>query len=299
MTQPDIAMAKHWASLYRLRGMNPLPSRPDAKRPVIRYADLWDKPLSADEFDRLATTNIQVMTGRFWRLLVIDLDGSEAKARWAQWGRTPDTWITHSGGGGWHLWFRLPEAYPVPLPKAFLWRGDGEHQAIERLCDQSLVMAPPSIHPKTGERYRFLDTRHSPRKLAMPADCPAWVLRTRPITTQPLILAIPARMPITPARATEATRLDRDQILDAVRDKIGVAQSWGVRFAGRPSPKGWVPCHAIGRDDQHPSAAVHKESGLYVDKGSGLKLSFFDLGVQMGIYRDWRDAATDLEAKRG
>lgn len=300
MNPSDVALAAEYAEIYRSRGLNPLPSRPDAKRPLCRFADWWEEPAPADIFDRFPTTNIQVMTGRRWRLLVIDLDGPEAQAEWAKFGRAPRTWITHSGGGGRHLWFRLPAEYPAPLPKAFLWKGDGEHSAIERLCDKSLVMAPPSIHPKTGERYRFLDRNHSPLRIGVPAECPTWVLRLKPIDLAPTVPVVPVRVhPPAPRQPRPTFSLDRERILDSIPDKVGLVRSWGVRVAGRPSPKGWVPVHAIGRDDTNPSAAVHQESGSYVDLGSGLRLSLFDLGVQMGVYHDWRDAASDLEARYG
>ncbi len=293
-------MARKWAAFYRFRGMQPLPSRPDDKRPMLAYADLWESPAPTDLFDRFQTSNIQIVAGRYWRLLVIDLDGDEARERWAGWGRTPDTWVTHSGGGGWHLWFRLPAGYPAPLRKSFLWRGDGEHRAIERLCDRSLVMAPPSIHPATAERYRFLDPRHSPKRLAMPADCPAWILGLEPLDSSPPAphFAMPRPKLRRPDRPVIGP-IDRERVLASIPDKIGLARSWGVQFAGRPSQSGWVPCHAVDREDRNPSAAIHAESGQYVDLGSGLRLSLFDLGVFRGVYRDWRDAATDLEAKHG
>ncbi len=209
---------------------------------------------------------------------MIDLDGTEARERWAGMGRTPATWITHSGAGGWHAWLRLPADYPRPLPKGFLWRGEGKHQAIERLGDYSLVIVPPSLHPATGERYRFLDASHSPKRLPMPTACPAWILAL-PLVGQ---TAAPRALP----RAAD--------ILAAVPDKIALARSWGVRFAGGRTPRGWWPCHAIDRDDRHPSAAVNETSGSYCDLGSGQRLGFFDLGASLGIYRDWKDAADHI-----
>ena len=295
MTAQDIQLARQWAAFYRARGFNPLPSRTDAKRPMIKFASLWEQPLRADVFERFSTSNIQLMAGRHWRLLVIDLDGEAASDRFAKMGAVPRTWITHSGGGGWHLWFRLPASYPDRLPKAILWRGEDKHQAIERLCDQSLVMAPPSIHPATGERYRFLDKHHSPTKLPLPADCPGWVLRLRPLEThQPA-----ARMPVEVSRAPRAatstpSRYDRTEVLHAIPDKLALARSWGVRIAGRPNAKGWAPCHAIDRPDTHPSAALHVASGSYIDHGNGVRLSLFDLGVRMRVFRDFPDSIQRL-----
>jgi hypothetical protein len=291
MLQADIDLISKWAGFYAERGMNALPMRPDAKRPFIRYADYWERPVPPGLFDRYPAAGIQVMTGRRWRLLVIDLDGPEARERWASMGRCPATWATHSGGDGLHLWFRLPAGLTRPIPTAFLWRGEAGHSAIERLCDHSLIVAPPSIHPTTGRRYRFLDRRHSPARLPMPADCPRWILHARPIG-QPAPAVAPATLP--PRRKTEGERYDRRDVLESVPDKIGLARSWGVLFRGRRSPSGWVPCHAIDREDRNPSAAVHERTGSYCDLGSGLRLSFFDLAATLGVYPDWRAAMDDL-----
>jgi Bifunctional DNA primase/polymerase, N-terminal len=289
----DIAMAREWAVFYKERGFQPLPSRMDKKRPLCTFAEYWESTAPDELFGTFATSNLQVMCGRHWRLLVIDLDGEEARNQWATMGRAPTTWTTISGGGGCHLWFLLPANYPKTLPKAFLWKGDGEHQAIERLCDKSLVMAPPSIHPKTGERYRFASPAKSPTRLPMPADCPAWILDIKPLEApKPEYIApqcTPKNIPIDMQR-----RFDRQEVITAIVDKIGVARSWGLKTTGRPSKRGWQPCHAIGRKDERASAAIHIETGHYVDMGSGIRMSIFDVGVALGIYRTWQDAITDL-----
>lgn len=260
-----------WAAFYRSRGFNPLPSRPDAKQPFIKYADLWETPTSADLWDRFPGANIQIMTGRRWRLLVIDLDGDEAQQRWA-WNRTPATWITHSGGGGRHLWFRLPESLDCPLPKAFLWRGTDKHQAIERLCDRSLIMAPPSVHPTSGRPYRFLDRDHSPARLTLPAACPSWVLSMPTVVDPGLRSSTRVGNPRRSASATPRW----------LGDRVELAKRWGLRVAGPARASGWVPCHAVGREDRTPSAAIHEESGFYVDSGSGVRMRFDDLMSQLG-----------------
>lgn len=278
MLASDVAMATQWAAFYRGRGFQPLPSRTDDKRPMCTFAEWWDTPAPANLFEQYRTTNIQVMTGRAWRLLVIDLDGAEARVRWQELaaGRAVPTWITHSGGDGLHLWYRLPADYGRPLPKVFLWRGEQGHSGIERLCDRSLVMAPPSIHPKTGQRYRFLSRASSPARLPLPADCPAWVLRLAP--------------PERPGRARPP------RLTQPVGNIPSLVRSWGVRLAGNPGRTGWIPCHAIDREDAHPSAAIHAETGYYVDHGSGQRMGLVDLSLRLGIYRDVREAMQQLRA---
>jgi hypothetical protein len=277
ISRSDVLMCREWATIYRERGLNPLPSRTDAKRPCCRFAQWWESPAPADLFEQWPTTNVQLMTGRHWRLLVIDLDGQETLNRWAGMGKTPRTWVTHSGGGGRHLWFRLPAEYPRPLPKAFVWRGK-EHNGIERLCDRSLVMAPPSIHPATKHRYRFLDRVHSPLFLPLPADCPEWILKLQPF--QSIADLIRDKAPALPYQGP--------------REPVALARAWGVKIAGRASQAGWVPCHAIDRDDRHPSAAIHQESGYYIDHGSGTRCDLIELSIRLGVYPNRQFAISQL-----
>lgn len=291
---PDVAKARTWASFYKSRGWQPLPSCRDAKKPMIRYADLWESSAPDDLFERFDTTNVQLMLGRYWRLLVIDLDGPEARDWFASRGRHPRTWITHSGGDGAHVWFRLPAGLERPISKAILWRGEGEHCSVERLCDHSLIMVPPSIHPETRERYRFV-AHLNPTRIPLPAYCPDWILRLEPI-------AIPRRpVPVIPR--AEARTIDprttglfraRD-VLEAIPDPVAIAVECGLRLAGRrPNSAGWLSCHAIGREDRNPSASIHAATGAYSEPGAGVWLLFFDLLVELGSYVDWRDAVADL-----
>jgi hypothetical protein len=308
MSDLDLAETRLFWAFYRMRGLNPIPSCPTEKKPLIRFADRygWDTKLPDDTLEKHPTTNLQVMCGRPWGLLVIDLDGDEAARRFAERaGGLPRTWVSHSGGGGRHVWFTIEHEGPE-LPKAILWKGDGPHEAIERLGDRSLVIAPPSIHPKTGLRYEWLDRAHSPlgHGLGRPAPAPDWLLAWPPVDARPTLRVPPSvaritrQRPITiDARITPGVRADRNDVLAAIPDKIGLARSWGVRFAGRPTTRGYWPCHAIDRDDDRPSAAVRAHDGYYVDRGTDRRLTFFDLAIALGVYRDFREALDDLGSR--
>lgn len=308
---PEERHALEAAHVLRSKGYNPIPSAIDRKQPLYKFAAEhgWDKPFPDSWFTEEAwearpTTNLQVVCGRMpWRLLVIDLDGAEARYTFKQWGKLKTTWITHrEDGDSWHVWLRLPLDYPRPLPKRFLWKGDGKHQAIERLCDQSLIVAPPSFHVvHRDSRYRFLTewgVALPPRKLGLPADCPRWVLDLKPIEQEIHKPEFVPHMPKARARATSPDAfLDCDEILDRLPDKIAIAAEWGVRFTGHVSPSGWHECHAIDRPDNNPSAAIHPDRGIYTDKGSGTNLSFFKLAVATGNAIDFKDACAHLMSK--
>ena len=290
----DVKLAKTLANVYRSKGYSPLPSRIDAKRPYCKFRQYFDSTAPASLFDRWPSSNIQLITGRFHRLLVIDLDGEAAKDWFYTLGKPiPDTWVTHSGGDGEHLWFTIPQNWPTPLRKEWLWRDGNDHSGVERLCDGSLITVPPSIHVKTGNRYRFADKLRSPAWIAMPALCPRWILDlppVRPPRPTPAIIIPSSAEPYSPGMGMYRAR----DVLAAIPDKIALAASWGVRFDGSPSRAGWHPCHAIDRPDIKASAAVNETSGYYVDLGSGLKLGLFDLAVAMGKSSDWRDAMSSL-----
>lgn len=287
------------AQLYTSRGWNVLPCKPGEKRPSVRYSQWWTEKAPTDLVDRHECTAFQVMLGRHWRLIVIDLDGQAAVEWWESnhGRRTPRTWITHSGGGGRHLWFRLPEHYARPLPKAVLWTDGEKHSAAERLCDGSLIVAPPSVHPKTGRRYQFLSKAHSPLTLPMPAPAASWLLHIPTLT--PTVAVQPVQVESIKVVPFSGRLPKTADIVAAIPDKIGLAKTWGVRFTGRKTSKGWHECHAISRPDDHPSAAVHCDGGYYYDQGSGSKLSLLDLAVTLGVYRDWREASTDLAERYG
>jgi hypothetical protein len=92
----------------------------------------------------------------------------------------------------------------------------------------------------------------------------------------------------------------RDDVLDAIADKAALARSWGLRIVARkPSPKGWLTCHAIDREDAHPSASFHPVTGVYNDHGELRRLAFFDLAVALGAYPSWLEAVQGLGARFG
>ena len=293
----EIALAREMFLFYRARGFNPLPSREDEKRPIPRFRQYWDARAPESIFDEFLSPNLQVMTGRAWRLLVIDLDGPEAIDVWPTLckGKMPRTWSVRSGGGGQHLWFRLPKDFPRELPVGQLWKGNGKHSQIDRLCDRSLVVAPPSRYTRPDgsvRRYEF-DPGCGPRSIPLPAPCPDWLLEMPTIAD----LAAEKRLqefldrPLPPrVERTSGRTYNASDVRDAIPDKALVARDFGlVLSANRPNPSGWWPCHAYDRPDDNPSAAIHNDTGVYVDRGSGTKLRFFDLLAQLGAAPTWEE----------
>lgn len=299
MNAEDVSLARTFAELYRSLGYQPLPSNCDPagkKKPLCKFKHLWAEWADSDLFAQFPTTNLQVMAGRHWGLAVLDFDGPESVAYAAkEWPKLPRTWTVASGGGGVHHWFSIDRRGPERR-KCFLWKGDGEHQGIELLCDGSLITAPPSIHLKTGKRYRFL-AGHSPRDMRRPAPLPGWVLRLPEVgkSDAPTVPVVRLEPRIT---GCARGRHRFEDVAAAIVDKASVARDlWGLRFASNAAESdGWVSVHDFNREDRNPSARFCLATGGFWRPGEPV-ISFFSLGVAMGHYRDRLECLEDLAAR--
>lgn len=119
--------------------------------------------------------NLGVAAGSISHLLVIDLDdrpldGRDGSHSWrrlvAQHGDV-DTVEVITGGGGRHLYFRLPENLTVQQSKDAIGLG------VEIKSDGGYVVAPPSMHP-SGRPYEWDAYGHPDDQEVEPA--PAWLL---------------------------------------------------------------------------------------------------------------------------
>ena len=129
------------------------------------------------------------------KIVVVDLDGPEALEAWhritSQFRYAPNKgWISTTGSGGRHHYFLLPDD-AKECPSGILWGlydtwgwgtgsrlGSGgwcKHKEIRLLGDNSLVVAPPSLHVDTGRRYEFDETA-SPKVHRLPEPAPSWLL---------------------------------------------------------------------------------------------------------------------------
>ena len=299
----DERFALEMARFYRAKHINVIPSSTTEKKPLYSFADRygWDAMFPAEWFtdeawEERPTTNLQVVTGASWRLLAVDLDGPKAKAVWDRWVAERGcrrTWIVHrEDGDSYHWWFKVPRWWDGPVKKRVVWQEEGaKHSAIEVLGDRSLITAPPSKHVKTGGLYRFLEG-HTPfsRGLGHPAEAPSWVMNLPSVMKEKPVFVRPK--PKNPLPVLDREGLpSRDEILDLVHDKAAFARvHWGLRVTGRVSPTGWAECHALDRPDEQPSAAIHKETGVYTDRGTGVAMSLFDIPISLGIVHDFPES---------
>lgn len=271
-----------WVEWYRDRGYNPMPSLSSEKR--LPPWMLWS-PYKEHVFQGHWPSqcgNIQLMLGCYWSLCVIDLDGLGAVDRFFATGDISPTWIVRSSSG-YHVWLD-PEGQE--LPRCRLW-GD-RHEGAEFLCESSLIVAPPSVHPETKHEYHFLPG-WSPESVSKPAPIPRFIRDMM----SPKETWTPRPRPAKPSLSPHLG-YDRDRVLEAITDKARYAASWGLRLTGRTSGKGWMECRSINNEDRNPSAAFHRDTGVYRDFVTCECISFFDLSVRLGAYATWRDCCDDL-----
>lgn len=300
----NIRLARDAMSFYRRVGYQPLPSRTDRKAPCCPYGDYWEADIPKYVYDCHRTTNVQVMTGVRWNLVVVDLDGPVAIEAWramSLYRNLPPTWEVYSDPhGGRHLWFSVPPGVES-IPSRFVWRLDGaDHANIEVIGDRRLIMAPPSIHPKTGRRYRFADG-HRPRDLLRPAVCPDWVLAMPSVDLT--VDTVHTREPAKPFIGRRPTGCyDFADVIEAIPDSdvVGLVRSWGVRVSSsKPNSKGWWQCHSIRREDSNPSAGINERLKCYVDLQSRERLGLFSLAVARGVFGSVSEACNHLGERYG
>jgi hypothetical protein len=87
----------------------------------------------------------------------------------------------------------------------------------------------------------------------------------------------------------------RDEVLIAVGGaKFDIAtKEWGlVTVVREPNPSGWVCCFVPGRENpkcSRPSGSFNWKDGTLQDRKTMETMTFFDLGVACGRFRDWKE----------
>jgi Bifunctional DNA primase/polymerase, N-terminal len=207
-----------WAATYGEAHYDILPLR--AKVPLTPHGvlDATSHPdIIAQWWDRWPDANIgcRVPEG----ILVLDVDPRNGGAKRLaelerEHGDLPPTRTTISGrgDGGQHLWFLHPGGRVS---------GSRLGSGLDIKTSTGYVVLPPSIHPKTGQPYRWQEP------VAIVAWPPTWLQR----------LLLPPRPYLMPVRANGAS--DSDALVRFVR-----VQPEGNRNAGLF----WAACRAVELD---------------------------------------------------
>lgn len=141
------------ALAYAARGWPVLPL--EGKEPIKSLATGGVHSATTDEaairgwWERFPSANIGIACGKVSGLIVVDADkrhgGLETLAGYC----LAPTLTVETGGGGLHLYYRLPD---VPIKGGTRRFGVG----VDCITNGLYVAAPPSVHPDTGEPYRWI-----------------------------------------------------------------------------------------------------------------------------------------------
>ena len=171
---------------YAARGWRIVPIRPGEKRPALTN---WqniasnDPDLITEWFSGpYADHGIGIATGPETGIFVLDVDITDTKAGdetladlEEQYGRLPETLMSITGSGGWHLLYNYPPHLEIRNDAG---RRLGPGLDIRGIGGQ--IVAPPTIHPN-GNAYQWDEGCQTI------SDAPEWLLQllTTPEPTQP------------------------------------------------------------------------------------------------------------------
>lgn len=183
MTMEEAALA------YARRGWAVFPLGVRSKEPLVRGAY---KAATADVaqvriwWQQWPEANIGLATGRVSGLWVLDIDGEQGEASFAQLvaehgGELAETRMA-SSGKGYHLYWRLPFGTDQG-------RRIGVRPGIDIIGGQGYLVAPPSVHP-SGRVYQWLNEHQEP------VEAPQWLMGLERVRSAPKPLEVASAVPI-------------------------------------------------------------------------------------------------------
>lgn len=180
-------------------------------------------------------------------LLVLDLDNKPPEKNGSQdmenivreVGRLEPETVSRTGTGGFHLLFRRP-IEDVKGSNGILWHGIPT--AIDVQVGNQYIVAPPSIHPDTGEPYRW---ESPPVHVAQLSSLPqTWIERVLPKREAAVTIQLKPREHVTTGEAIERCRRYLEEMPPAVSGCGGhtaTLRAANVIFHGfgLSEPDGW------------------------------------------------------------
>jgi hypothetical protein len=168
---------------------------------------------------------LAIRTGTVSGLAVVDIDPRNGGA--LDPALMPRTACVATGGGGWHLYYRHPGGTLAPAMTG--------RPGVDVKADGGYVVAPPSIHPGSGQPYRWIGT-HRVVEMAPPlADA------CRPIEA-PTVTAPTGPTPTRRAAAISAP----DALLASILAAVDRAPKGGHRHALYGAARGVARMVAAG-----------------------------------------------------
>ena len=151
------------ALAYADQGLCPIPLKPRGKKPIVRWKRYQQQPPSRERvrqfFERYSGANIGILTGEYYDLLVLDVDGK--LGRQSLKGRIVPITRGIRTGRGWQLYYRYPHGHNIGSLVGIL-------PGIDVRGNGGLVVAPNSVH-ENGRVYHVVIDEPL-------ADTPVWLI---------------------------------------------------------------------------------------------------------------------------
>ncbi|CAB4201984.1 Prim_Pol domain containing protein [uncultured Caudovirales phage] len=239
---------------YAARGWRVIPIRPGNKFPV--GFEKWQDVATANARqveawwgDTHRGYGIGIVTGRESGVWVLDVDVAHGKvgaesfaALEADKGALPEGAEVVTGSNGRHLYFTYEG-----IPEDAIVRNDAGRKLgrdLDIRGDGGFVVAPPSVHPETGQRYEWEVA--SP---ADPADPPAWLAETASTDETPEAAEAQLRER---SASPEASPGDRYAAMHPWSEILGV-EGWTLAYVDRHGEHYWT---RPGKDSRYGASAT-------------------------------------------
>lgn len=290
LANPSLKLA--WATkLFREFGISCFPIAKDAKRPLVRTSEWWGKHFPVDALARFNGCNIAAQTGLVSSLLVIDVDSVETASQWFKSVPIlPASWSVRTGGGGLHLWFRVPSWWRNEFGRTQIWKGEGKHEEVAVIFGRGMAICPPSRFPGSPP-YRW-ECDRSPLTRSL-GYAPEWLLKACVAAKAPRLASTGDLLPAGPAGNSWS------DFAGLVPDKLSLLIGWGLRLAGSQNASGWIPCYRPGDvTDTVASASVRPDTGQVWTSTRGT-LSFVASAVALGAFTTEEQCVEWIRANYG
>ena len=227
--------------------------------------------------------NWGLATGERSGLFVIDTDSSEGWMWFVSKG-LPETYIVKTGKDdpfAYHYYFRRPAGIKIKTVASIVpgldVRGDG-----------GMVIAPPSIHPVSGNRYAIVDAREV-------AEAPGWLIELVKDTREERSAVTPSDLD--PLSADQMA-FGRNIFLKACREFAALPAGTGVRNASM-NKLGFLTGSLIARDcfdlDFAQAATLEYAADYIAQDGLREVMRTFQSGVTAGMASPWVPLADSPE----
>lgn len=157
---------------YAAAGWLVFPCLPASKIPATQNG-FKDATRSAEQirawWQQEPAYNVAIATGELSGVFVLDVDekpGRSIDEALEQFPKLPDCPTVRTGGGGLQFFFKYPQGKHLSISAGRLGVG------IDTRGNGGYVVAPPSVHDKTGRAYQWIDCDD---ETALP-DCPNFII---------------------------------------------------------------------------------------------------------------------------